>query len=128
MENIRKVGDFIIKVDIHGIRLNNLLFSPAEIAKVTGLIGWAHRMSRLKALPPTIGDPPFQIYFQESGGLLLVREKADDKTAVNFSFKDADSLVIALKEAINTHVDITTLGGIKRVGSVPDLLPDQDLV
>lgn len=108
MNNILERGSFRIEVSPQNLSINGLKFSPGEADKITGLISLAGRMADLEALPPSIGNPPFRITFDEEGKHFLYR--VDHPGKVIFEFEDADTLVQTIQDGIQMFRTLLEFG------------------
>lgn len=86
------------------LRDTGFSFSPAESAKLTGLLGFAGSMAELKALPEEISDPPFVISFTEDGEHKVTRENSD--ATISFTFETIDSLIQTLNTCVEIALDM----------------------
>lgn len=119
------MGNFKASVTSHDIVINDFRFAAAEADKLKELVGIAGKMGGLKALPPEITNPPFEIRFYENGSMDLLRSNNND--SINFSFDTVDELVKTVTESIKMNNDARTLNPQPRgTGSID--LPFEDIV
>lgn len=78
--------------------------TPAEIPKISEILGLAGSMSSLNVLPPEIKNPPFTVEFMEDGNHKLIRES--DESFITFSFEDVDSVVKYFQMALAVALDL----------------------
>jgi hypothetical protein len=121
------IGDIETIVSPSEIWIGKFKFAPAEADKLTNLISIARSMQTMKTLPGNIGDPPFEIIFQEDGTFRLRREASgwDGTDSVLFKLSIADAVVRGIQEAVKVSVDIKLLEPQPRyTGQVGKEAPD----
>src|SRR3989337_753127 len=98
MSNTLVRGNFKVEASPQFLLINGLRFSPGEADKIAGLVSLAGRMADLDTLPPSIGNPPFRITFNEEGKHSLYR--VDHPVKVIFEFEEADTLVQTILDGV----------------------------
>ena len=103
-----KMGNWNIEVRPTVLLIEQLQFNPGEAEKLTGLLGFARKMAGLNTLPEKIGNPPFEIRFEDNGGILLKRVE-NTAIALKTSFAELDDLVETINGMIKMTIDERTL-------------------
>ncbi len=101
------IEGFSVEATDRFILVDKLPVTPAEVERVTRLIGTARRMQGFAGLPESIEDYPFKILFSEDGNFKLGRK--DSTELVNFTFDRADDLVKAFDEGLKCSINAQVL-------------------
>jgi hypothetical protein len=88
------------------ISLDGFNYSPAEVEKITGLLGLTGSMAGLRSLPPEISNPPFKVEFQESGVHKFTRE---DGSNIGFEFDEISEIIEVIEKTLAISLDLVKL-------------------
>jgi len=90
-----EIGGMKARINNISIFLDDFHFTSAQVEKITGLLGLVGRMAELKAFPPKVSDPPFNVEFKEDGNHLLSCGGGylDPTGSVPFTFESIDELI-----------------------------------
>jgi len=93
------------------IHVDDFILVPGEVDSITALLSMAGSMSKLKALPPEIGDGTFVIRFNPEGHHGLIREH--DESRLDFRFENVNDLIVYLQDALAVAVDMQKTNPVK---------------
>jgi hypothetical protein len=123
-----KLGDTTLTIDANNLSLRQdgtpaLKMRPAEVDRVTKLIGIALSMESMQALPSKIDNSPFVIRFFEDHTLRL--EAKDRDGSIRFTFGGGDGVIKALHQARDMSIDELRLGNNPRgvAGAMTEFIP-----
>lgn len=85
---------------------NQIKFRPAEVDKMSSILGMALQMESLKALPSQIVDTPFIVKFKEDDSLGFTRDNSSDEIVL--TWRQIDGFLEVLRKAVAISVNDTT--------------------
>jgi hypothetical protein len=112
-----KLGAFTVTTNMTGLTVSQegqppIDLTPADIDKVTRLIGIGLGMETMKGLPSNIKHSPFVLRFFEDNTMRL--ERTDQEGSVRFSFQEGDEVIRTFQSALNITIDERRLENLPR--------------
>lgn len=122
-----QLGAFTVETSVVGLKVSQegqpaLDLTPADIDKVTRLIGIGLGMETMKGLPSNIKHSPFVLRFFEDSTLRL--ERIDQEGSLRFSFREGDEVIRMFRSALSIAVDEKRLEDLPRgaIGAREDFI------
>ena len=110
-------GPFTATVRAQSIKIGGFEFSPGQRDRLVGLLGIVEELSHAKALPATVGNPPFRVEFNEDGNHVLFLPEGDGDLV--FTFESMNDLFETVNGAYNVAIDLIKLQPNNYVGRLP---------
>jgi len=121
MDRIQEVKGRKLIVNNLQIKVDDLVFTPGQTDRITGLLGTAGSMATLKGLPPSIADPPVIISFSEDGNhFLSIEDGSNLAPYVKFKFEGIGDLITAIQTGLEIAIDMQKIQ--------PKILPSGSLI
>ena len=102
------LGEFTVNTTPTGLTVSQkgqppLALTPAEVDKITRLIGIGLGMETMQGLPSNIKHSPFVLRFFEDNTLRL--EGIDREGSIRFSFREGDEVIRTFQAALAIALD-----------------------
>ena len=111
------IGDFTVGTTKDGLTISQegqpkLTATPAEVDKITRLIGIGLGMETMKGLPSHIKHSPFVLRFFEDNTMRL--ERTDQEGSLRFSFREGDEIIKVFQSGLAIAIDEKRLEDLPR--------------